>query len=456
MNRIPVPSNLKELARIFKKSGYTLYLVGGALRDTILGRQAGDWDVATDAPPERVMRLYRRVIPTGIAHGTVTIHWMGSQFECTTFRTESGYSDGRRPDGIKYATTIEEDLSRRDFTMNAIAASLPDGEIIDPFGGRDDIKAGIIRTVGTARERFSEDGLRPLRAVRFSSQLGFTIEKETLEAIRPSLGVTMRVATERIRDEIIKLLATPAPSTGFRFMEQTGLLELIIPELASCRGIEQKGLHRHDVLDHLLNTCDACPAASLEIRLAGLFHDIGKPKARAVDEFGSYTFHQHEAISAEITARVLARLRFPVKTVKSVTHFVAQHMFHYESVWSDAAVRRFIVRVGRENIRALFDLRRADGWAITGGRLESLNLSEFSDRIEAVLSGDHAFSLKDLAVNGKDLLRAGIPAGPETGAVLRELLEAVLEDPALNNRERLIEIALAVHERNKLRINGGN
>lgn len=456
MNRIPVPGILGELARVFNQSGYKLYLVGGAVRDIFLCRKVGDWDVATDAAPEQVMELFRRVIPTGIAHGTVTIHYKGEMIECTTFRTETGYSDGRRPDAIQYAATIEEDLSRRDFTMNAVAVALPSGEVIDPFGGRADINAGLIRTVGTASERFSEDGLRPLRAVRFSAQLGFAIEGATLDAIRPALTVTSLVAKERIRDELSKLLISPVPSTGLRFMEKTGLLELVLPELASCRGVEQKGLHRFDVLDHLYMTCDASPAESLELRLAGLFHDIGKPEARAVDSLGMYTFHQHESISARITERVLTRLRFPVKTVKNVCHLVAQHMFHYEPVWSDAAVRRFIVRVGKENIPALFDLRRADGWAITGVRGEPFHLAEFSDRIKAVLSADHAFSLKDLALNGKDLAAAGIPAGPETGKVLRELFEAVLDDPSLNERNRLLDIALAVYSRNEGWKNTGN
>ncbi len=447
MNRIPVPGILKDLSRIFSDAGHTLYLVGGAVRDIYLCRSGGDWDVATEASPERVMQLFRHVIPTGIAHGTVTIRFKDALIECTTFRTETGYSDGRRPDEIQYAATIEDDLSRRDFTMNAIAVSLPEGTVIDPFGGREDIKAGIIRTVGSAAERFGEDGLRPLRAVRFSAQLGFTLEAATLEAIRPSLGVTALVAKERVRDELSKLLSSPIPSTGLRFMERTGLLELVLPELAACRGVEQKGLHRFDVLDHLFLACDAAPEKSLELRLAALFHDIGKPEVRETDSLGLYTFHHHEAVSAKIAERVLTGLRYPQKTVRTVVHLVAQHMFHYEPVWSDAAVRRFIVRVGKEHIPALFDLRRADGWAIAGVRGEPLHLAEFSDRIDSILSKEHAFSLKDLAVNGKDLLAAGIPPGPGTGLILKELFEAVLDDPELNRKDRLMEIALAFYAR---------
>lgn len=447
MNRIPVPGILKDLSRTFTEAGHSVYLVGGAVRDIYLCRAAGDWDVATDAAPEKVMQLFRRVIPTGIAHGTVTIHHKGAMIECTTFRTETGYSDGRRPDSISYAATIEDDLSRRDFTMNAIAVSLPEGTVIDPFNGRSDIKAGIIRTVGNPEARFGEDGLRPLRAVRFSAQLDFQLEKAAKDAIRPCLNITALVAKERVREELTKLLLSPVPSTGLRIMEDTGLLELLLPELAACRGVEQKGLHRFDVLDHLLLACDACPQNSLELRLAGLFHDIGKPETRVTDSRGMHSFHHHEAVSAEIAERVLIRLRFPLKTIKTVTHLVAQHMFHYEPNWTDSAVRRFIVRAGKEHIPALFDLRRADGWAITGVRGEPLHLTEFADRIESILSKDHAFSLKDLALNGNDLIKAGIPAGPTTGLVLKELFEAVLDDPELNEKSRLTEIAVACYNR---------
>ena len=215
---------------------------------------------------------------------------------------------------------------------------------------------------------------------------------------------------------------------------------MVLPELASCRGVEQKGMHRHDVLDHLLASCDAAPRDSLELRLAALFHDAGKPRVRTVGADGTYSFHNHEAESARITASVMERLRFPLKTQKAVCHLVAQHMFHYEPSWSDAAVRRFIVRVGEDQIPALFALRRADSEGITGSRAEPLHLAEFRDRIDGILESGHAFSLKDLKVNGTDLLAAGLKPGPLTGLVLEELLEAVLEDPALNTRERLLEI----------------
>lgn len=445
MDRVPVPPLLKDLSRFFTAGGFKVYLVGGAVRDMFLDKKADDWDIATDATPEQVAGIFKRIIPTGIEHGTVTIPFRTKMIECTTFRTETGYSDGRRPDSISYTATIDEDLSRRDFTMNAIAVSLPDGTIIDPFDGRADIRSKLIRTVGEAASRFSEDGLRPLRAVRFASQLGFSIHPETLSAIRPALSVTARVASERIRDELTKTLLSPVPSTGLRFMESTGLLGLILDELQNCRGVDQKGMHRFDVLDHLLLTCDAAPATSLELRLAGLFHDIGKPLVREMDDTGVYTFYNHETVSAEIAATIMTRLRYPLKTVKSVTHLVRQHMFHYEPSWTDAAVRRFIVRTGEEYIDQLFALRRADACAIAGIRGTPAHLDEFRARIDGLLEKEHAFSLKDLAINGRDLISAGIPSGPQTGLILHELLETVLEDPSMNTRERLTEIAEAFY-----------
>ncbi len=443
MDRVPVPRDLKDFSRFFSDAGHRVYLVGGAVRDHFLGKRAGDWDVATDARPEQVMAIFPRVIPTGIEHGTVTIPFRGRAIECTTFRVESDYTDGRRPDSVRYEATIEEDLSRRDFTMNAIAVSLPDGAVIDPYGGRTDVKLRVIRAVGDPRTRFAEDGLRPLRAIRFSALPGFAIDTDTLSAIRPSLGVTERVAPERVREELVKLLSSPEPLTAFRYMEETGLMELILPELSACRGVEQKGRHRHDVLDHLLLTCSACPREVTELMLAGLLHDIGKPAVRATGDDGVITFHGHEIASAKIARSVMTRLKFPNRTIARVVHLVEQHMFHYESSWTDAAVRRFVVRVGVDEIEPLFALRAADSFAISGVRGEPHGIDELRRRISGILEARHAFSLGDLAVNGTDLAGIGITPGPTTGIVLRELLSAVLDDPELNDKDRLLDIALA-------------
>lgn len=443
MNTVPVHKDLKEFSRFFIRGGFTVYLVGGAVRDIFLGKKPTDWDVATNARPQDVQQLFHRVIPTGIEHGTVTIPFRGHMIECTTFRTEQGYSDGRHPDEIAYAATIGEDLSRRDFTMNAIAVSLPDGHIVDPFDGRGDIARKCIRTVGNPAERFSEDGLRTLRAVRFSALPGFAIEQKTFEAIAPAIPVTAQVAIERVRDELYKLITGQEPLGAFSYLEKSGLLLEFLPELSECRGIEQKGRHRHDVLDHLYHACAAVPREEPVVRLAALFHDVGKCRTRNTDEHGNYTFYRHESVSAQLSEAIMKRLKFPNKTITDTVHLIRLHMFHYEPAWTDAAVRRFLVSVGTEHLERLFLLRRADTAAISGIVEPLPYLVELRSRINSILSEKQALTLRDLAVNGNDLKKAGIRNGPSIGIVLHELHETVLDDPSLNTRETLLEIARA-------------
>jgi len=438
---------LKEIASIFSNNRKQVYLVGGAVRDMIRGKDIHDWDLATDALPQEVIDFVRRaggkVIPTGIKHGTVTVFYRKHSAEVTTFRTESNYTDGRRPDKVQFSTDIKEDLSRRDFTMNAIALRLPDGEIVDPFNGAADIKAGIIRCVGNAGERFNEDGLRPLRAVRFSAQLGFEIDKTTLDAIPGALSVSAKVSWERVRDEIDKILASPVPSRAFLLMEKTGLLELFLKELAACRGVEQKGFHQFDVLDHSLLACDyaAKKNYSHEARLAALLHDIGKPPVRKMDESGVWTFYRHEEIGVSMCHKILRRLCYSNEVIDGVCHLVKEHMFHYTEEWTDAAVRRFIARVGESVLEDLYHLRRADAFALAGKETEPMNLTALADRVKKVLAQEHAFTLKDLAISGNDLMTIGIESGKTMGIILKELLETVLDDPAQNTKEKLLEIA---------------
>lgn len=451
IQRFPVPDILKEVSTVFHTAGFSVYLVGGAVRDFLLQKEASDWDIATDARPADVMKLFRRTIPTGIEHGTVTIIYKKKHIECTTFRTEADYSDGRHPTAVAYTASIEEDLSRRDFTMNAIAISLPDGAVIDPFGGREDIRQKCIKTVGNPIDRFLEDGLRPVRAVRFAAQLSFTIDDSTLQAIPQTLHITQKISIERFREEFTKMLICEVPLPGLRLLESTGLLTLFIPELAECRGVEQGGYHHFDVLDHSFLVCNACPAGAdnLHIRLAGLFHDIGKPAVRKEAADGSCTFYRHEAVSEKLTRTIMRRLKYSNSEIEKTAHLVAQHMFHYELAWTDAAVRRFIVRVGKENISDLFALRYADVFGLTGSYGEPSFLAEFTARIDAILQADGAYSIKDLAVNGNDLIAAGIPAGRILGLILHDLLETVLDDPAQNTREQLLRIAAALYERIK-------
>ena len=462
MDSIKIPSILGKLNEIFEQNGYKAYLVGGAVRDTLMGKEAHDWDVTTNAKPEDVMRIFHKVIPTGIAHGTVTVHFMKNEIEVTTFRTESDYSDGRHPDKVEYTGNIEEDLSRRDFTINAIAASLKDGKLIDPFNGKQDIRKKIIRTVGNPEHRFSEDGLRPIRALRFSAQLGFEIEKNTLDAISlpEIIEKTKSVSVERFRDELTKLLKADYPSGALKIMEQTGVLSLFIPELVSCRDCVQgdfRGFHEFDVLDHLFYACDGAPKNKPMVRLAALFHDIGKPESKRVistENGDQYTFYNHDAISERITREIMLRLKYSNAEIEQVSHLVKNHMFNYESTWTDAAVRRFLVRVKPENVEDLFDLRLADIYGmhnkpVRGHDSQTIALlNELSDRIKKETELNSALSLKTLAVNGKDLMKEGIPAGKELGNILSELLETVLDDPSQNEKEKLLLIAKNIYKRN--------
>jgi putative nucleotidyltransferase with HDIG domain len=440
MRPIRPPRELFDFARVFEESGKRCFLVGGAVRDYLLGREVSDFDAATDARPEEVLRLFRRVIPTGIKHGTVTVLWKGLEIEVTTFRTEAGYADGRHPDIVAYASTIEEDLSRRDFTINAMAFDLASKELLDPFDGRKDLGRRLVKAVGDPLERFREDGLRPLRSVRFASQLGFDIEEATLAAIRPSIERFRLVSAERVREELQKILMSAVPSRGLRLLETTGLLAEISPELAACRGVEQRGMHVFDVLDHLYACVDSSPP-ELGLRLAALLHDVGKPEAKVERPGEEPTFHRHEEYSARMAEAIMKRLKFPNALVDEAIHLIRCHMFSYDDSWSDAAVRRFLARVGPENIESLLALRVADGTAIIGRPVDPRSLGPLRSRIDSVLAAKEAFGLADLAVKGDDLRAIGVPPGRAMGAMLKELLEAVMDDPALNDRERLLQIA---------------
>ena len=468
-----ITHELKKFYSVFEKSGFKAYLVGGAVRDLFLKKPASDWDVATNATPQDVIKMFKFVVPTGIEHGTVTVHFMGQEIEVTTFRTEAGYSDGRHPDSVNYAATIEEDLSRRDFTMNAIAVNLADGSIVDPFDGRKDIKAKLIRTVGSANERFMEDGLRPIRAIRFACKLGFSIEKQTFsELFKEDIHKKISsISMERFRDEFIKILSANKPSEGLKLMEETGILKLFIPELLegrSCVQSDYRAFHKFDVLDHLYYACDGAPAQKLEVRLAALFHDIGKPAAKQIKkqtvldgskkngsskEIETITFYNHEKIGAEITEEILTRLKLPNVTIKNVCHLIKEHMFNYESSWSSAAVRRFLVRVKPEYLEDLFDLRLADMYGMYNEPVDIRYsqsvalLLELKERIKAEQQLHSALTLKDLAVNGKDLISEGIPSGKMLGIILNELLECVLEDHEMNKKETLLKTAKAIHAR---------
>lgn len=461
--KITVPQELKKFYKVFENAGFKAYLVGGAVRDIFLNKPASDWDVATNATPQDVIKLFKFVVPTGIEHGTVTVHFDKKEIEVTTFRTEDGYSDGRHPDKVNYAATIEEDLSRRDFTMNAIAVDLKDGTIVDPFGGRKDIKRKLIRTVGKPHERFMEDGLRPVRALRFASKLDFSIEKSTYSEIflNDIQEKIKSISIERFRDEFEKIMSSSYPSVGLKMMEETGVLDIFIPEFKICRGCIQsdsRGFHKFDVLDHLFYACDGAPKDKENVRLAALFHDIGKPVVKKIipGENGNddtVTFYNHERESEKITRKILTRLKFSNEMINNVCHLVKEHMFHYEENWTDAAVRRFIIRVQPENIEDLYDLRIADMYGMWNLPVEikysqSVKLLlELEERIKKELEKNTALSLKDLAINGKDLIALGIPAGKQLGELLNHLLDCVIEDPSINEKSILINIVNSMQKK---------
>lgn len=463
MNKIKIPVILQKMNNIFEKNGFKAYLVGGAVRDMFMNKEASDWDVATDATPEQVISAFKKVIPTGIAHGTVTVHFMGEEIEVTTFRIEQGYSDGRHPDKVAFASDIEEDLSRRDFTMNAIAVSLKDGSIVDPFNGKADIKNKVIRSVGNPLERFNEDGLRPIRAIRFASQLGFEIETNTLQAISNEkvLQKTSTISIERFRDELVKLLKSPKPSVGLKLLESTNIMKLFLPELLEGRNCIQndvRGYHVFDVLDHNFYSCDGAPVHKVNVRLAALLHDIGKPASKVVrvtDEGEIYNFFSHEKYSETIARKLLTKLRFSNNEINNVCHLIENHMFHYEESWSDAAIRRFIVRVKPENIEDLIDLRLADMYGKYNMPIQIKEsnacdlLIQLQDRIKKIQEENSAFTLKSLAVSGKDLMEIGIPSGRLIGKILDSLLETVLDDPKQNSKDVLLNIAKNLYEQMK-------
>jgi tRNA nucleotidyltransferase (CCA-adding enzyme) len=444
---ISIPASLEELARVFRQHGRQCYLVGGAIRDMLLGRPSTDYDIATDALPPEVQGMFQRVIPTGLKHGTVTVLFRGLRFEVTTFRIDREYLDGRRPDSVVFTPSIEEDLRRRDFTVNAIAYDLSSRRLLDPHGGRADLHRRIIRAIGDPLERFREDGLRPVRACRFAAQFGFSVDPATFAAIPACLDTVRKVSSERIREELVRLLSAPQPSQGFRLMADCGLLELLLPELYAGAGVEQRSMHCFDVLEHSLRSCDAAEPENLPVRLAALLHDIGKPGTLARQENGDLSFHGHEQLSAELACALLERLRFPNQLIHKTRHLVLHHMFNYTEEWSDAAVRRFIARVGEEHLPDLLALRRADQVGTCGDSSPSPALAAFGRRLEKVLAAGRALTLRDLAVDGRDLMESlGLPPGPGIGVLLGQLLESVLEDPGLNTRETLLGIAGRFYE----------
>jgi tRNA nucleotidyltransferase/poly(A) polymerase len=414
----------------------------------LLGRAPEDWDIATSATPEEVVRLFAHTTWLN-RFGTVTVHGRDGRAQVTTYRTEGGYSDRRRPDEVRFGVSLADDLARRDFTINAIAWVPIDlaarrGRVVDPHGGLEDLRAGVLRAVGDPDERLGEDALRLLRAVRFAHRMRLTVDAATEAAIRRRSGRAAGVSGERTRDELLRILSAdagvatpgaPPPSEAFRLMERLGLLSVILPELAALRGVPQSKAIPGDALDHTLMAVDAADPSPAEVRLSALLHDLGKAETLADGHFFG-----HEVVGADLAGRVMDRLRFSRAMRDAVVHAVRHHMFEYRPDWTDAAVRRFVKRIGGDRLPLLLALRRADNAAsgaiepVTGG------IDELVGRIGA--AGTEPTEIRHLALDGDDLQRAlGLAPGPVIGRLLDELMDAVLDDPSLNERDRLLALA---------------
>jgi tRNA nucleotidyltransferase (CCA-adding enzyme) len=440
-----IPADVLQICRRLREAGKRAWIVGGCTRDLILGREVHDWDVATDARPGEVMDVFRRVIPTGVEHGTVTVMIGKKGYELTTLRGEGAYSDGRHPDSVLFVNDLTQDLARRDFTVNAIALDPLRGEWEDPFGGREDLAARLIRAVGEPVQRFSEDGLRLLRAARFVATLQFELEPKTRDAMGLALPTLRKVSGERVRDEILKTLMAPSPSRGFQLMLSTGLLEVVLPELIATVGCEQNHYHRFDVWTHTMQVLDACVAEPV-LRLAALLHDVGKPASRQMSEkTGEATFYHHEVKGAQLAEAVCMRLRLSTEQRERVVSLVRLHLVVYDDTWTDAAVRRWVRRVGEQNVGAVLEIARADAHGKGVDGAQSLQaLDALRERVQQLQAQGLAISVRQLAIDGHDLMeQLGIAAGPRVGHILRLLLEQVLETPEINQRDELLRRAKA-------------
>jgi tRNA nucleotidyltransferase (CCA-adding enzyme) len=441
-----IPGPVLDLLRTLWTSGHAAYAVGGSVRDVILGREPYDWDLATDARPDQVQALFPGAVYEN-RFGTVAVRAADlADVQITTFRQDHDYADFRRPHRVEFGDTIESDLARRDFTINAMAwganagGPAPDEDpmLVDPHGGRADAAAGVLRAVGDPRTRFEEDALRMVRAVRLATTLGLGIEAATLAGMQARSSLVTHLSGERIATELDKLLAAPVPSIGLRLLSDADLLVHVSPDLAAQRGIIQNKVPGEDLWDHTLRAVDAARPDRPVVRLATLLHDIGKPSTLADGHFIG-----HDSVGAELAGSFLDRLRSPRSVRERVVHLVHQHMFSYESSWSDAAVRRFLLKIGPEAIEELFELREADnvgsGLPADAGRLDELRA-----RVQEQVMADAVLDLHGLAIGGSDLIdELGMSPGPSLGRVLDALLERVIADPALNDRPTLLLLAQA-------------
>lgn len=434
---IDLPDKVKRIIGVIESGGYEAYAVGGCVRDSILGRVPNDWDITTSASPLQVKALFGRTIDTGIKHGTVTVMMDREGFEVTTYRIDGEYEDSRHPKDVTFTSDLAEDLKRRDFTINAMAYNDKNG-LVDIFGGASDIQKGIVRCVGNPEERFGEDALRMMRAVRFSAQLGYVIADKTRAAIQKLAENLKNISVERIQTELVKLLVSPHPDY-LRVCYETGITKVVLPEFDRCMETEQNNPHHcYTVGEHILHSLNGVKGDKV-LRLAMLFHDIGKPETKFTDKEGIDHFHGHAMLGEEITRRIMHRLRFDNDTLYRVCKLVLYHDYPVEA--SAKSVRRAINKIGEEIFPYLFDVKRADIFAQSSyDREEKITrIEEVRKVYGTVLEKRQCVSLRTLAVTGKDLIEAGMRPGKEIGEMLDKLLHAVLEEPEENTKEKLME-----------------
>lgn len=439
---ITLPEKVKYILETIEAAGFEAYAVGGCIRDCLLNRKPEDWDITTSAKPHQVKALFKRTIDTGIQHGTVTVMLDKEGFEVTTYRIDGEYEDGRHPKQVQFTANLIEDLKRRDFTINAMAYSEKNG-LVDEFDGLKDLKEGIIRCVGSPRERFAEDALRMMRAVRFSAQLGYDIDHETSEAIKELAPTLSCISAERIQMELVKLLLSPHPDY-LRIAYTTGITKVFMPEFDKAMETPQKHPHHcYSVGEHILKSLLEVPSDKV-LRLAMLLHDIAKPDTLTIDEKGVTHFYQHQVKSAEMSRMILRRMKMDNATTDRVYRLVLHHDYGNSVKPNKKIVRRAIHKVGEDLFPSLLQVRYADIMAQSMYlREEKLNnLKSWKECYNEIVNADECVSLKTLAVTGSDLIAAGIAPGKQIGEILSLLLNEVLEQPERNNKEYLIKKAL--------------
>ena len=439
--KLSVPPGAEKILRALEEHGYEAYVVGGCVRDSILGRNPDDWDITTSASPQQVKEIFRRTVDTGLQHGTVTVLMDKEGFEVTTYRVDGAYEDGRHPKEVRFTASLEEDLKRRDFTINAMAYH-PDRGLVDLFHGMDDMKKKVIRCVGDPMERFSEDALRILRAVRFSAQLGFSIEERTREGIRALASNLSHVSAERIQVELVKLLVSPHPDF-LRDAYETGITAQFLPEFDACMETEQNTPHHcYTVGEHTLHSLLNIRADKV-LRLTMLLHDIGKPVVKKTDENGRDHFKMHGPAGERMAKAILRRLKFDNDTIAKVCRLVKWHDDRPEPRMR--SVRRAVNRIGEDLFPLYLEIQRADMLAQSEYRREekTARLDGVAACYEEILREGQCVSLKNLAITGRDLIAEGFQPGPELGAILNRMLEHVLEYPEDNEKERLLELLRA-------------